>query len=432
MAKPLEGTHPQGGRLAFVLDDEIDVREFVCEVLTANGFLARQFSEPAPLFAETALTPPDLIVLDLALGRSDAVEVIRQLEALRFKGNVLLISGHDASTLAEIEQIGRSRRLAMLAPLQKPFRAAELKARLAAVAVLGDALTELRFTGKADAGAAKKKMIVDPEEAHRKGWLELWYQPKIDLRSLAVCGAEALLRARHPEHGIVLPADLLPPSGDALYRPLSRFVIERALADWQALARQEMPLKLAVNIPASVIHAPDFIDVVRDLLPRDPKFPGLILEITEDEAIRDAEWVHEIATQLKLYNTWISIDDFGAAYSSLSRLLDLPCVELKLDRSFVSNCAADKLKTALCQAVIDLAHRFGAVVCAEGVETAQDLRTLIDMGCDSAQGFLFARPMARDTFAATILALGPGSRMVPPAVLVGRERGPALAAPSRR
>ena len=83
----------------------------------------------------------------------------------------------------------------------------------------------------------------------------------------------------------------------------------------------------------------------------------MIVEVTEDEFIRDAAWIREVATQLKLYNTRISIDDFGTAYASLSRLTDLPFVELKLDRSFVSNCAADKLKRALCQTVVDLARR---------------------------------------------------------------------------
>jgi EAL domain-containing protein (putative c-di-GMP-specific phosphodiesterase class I) len=215
-----------------------------------------------------------------------------------------------------------------------------------------------------------------------------------------------LLRARHPDHGIVLPADLLPSSGDPIYQPLTRFVIRRAMADWNILADQGLPLTLAVNVPASVMHAPDFIRIVREILPNDPRFPGLILELTEDDVIRDADWVWELATQLKLYNIGIAIDDFGTAYSSLARLRDLQCVELKLDISFVTNCSSDQNRKALCQTVIELAHRFGIPACAEGVETRDDLLTLVSMGCDRAQGYLFGRPQARESFLTSLLTRG--------------------------
>jgi len=133
-------------------------------------------------------------------------------------------------------------------------------------------------------------------------------------------------------------------------------------------------------------------------MPSDPKFPGLVIEVTEDEIIRDPEWVREIATQLRLYNAWISLDDFGSAYASLSRLKDLPFSEIKLDRSFVTGCATDALKRGLCQTVVDLARRFGASACAEGVETADELRCLTKLGFDTAQGFLFAKPMPSREF----------------------------------
>jgi predicted signal transduction protein with EAL and GGDEF domain len=98
------------------------------------------------------------------------------------------------------------------------------------------------------------------------------------------------------------------------------------------------------------------------------------------------------------------VDDFGTAYASLSRLTDLPFVELKLDRSFVSNCASDKLKYALCQTVVDLAHRFQASLCAEGVETADDLRCVTKLGFDSAQGYFLAKPMSSDRLLASLLS----------------------------
>jgi EAL domain-containing protein (putative c-di-GMP-specific phosphodiesterase class I)/ActR/RegA family two-component response regulator len=378
-----------GTRLAYVLDDETAVASLVCQILTANGFVPYQFSTPMPFLAEVKAAPPELVVLDLALGDSDAIDVIRHLEVLKYKGKALLMSGRDESVLAEIEQFGQRHGLAMLPSLKKPFRANDLKTKLAADAHVNDTVP---------AAKSKKLVRVDLAEALRKQWLELWYQPKIHLKSLSVCGAEGLLRVRHPEHGIVLPPQFLPKAGDLLYEPLSKFMVATAMSHWNTLDAQNISHRLAVNVPTSVIVAPQFIGVLRKLLPTNPKFPGLTIEVTEDEIFQDPVRISEIATQLKLYNVSLSIDDFGSAYSSLSRLHELPFTELKLDPSFISNCTADKGKQSLCSAAIDLAHGFGATACAQGVENADDLRTLIEMRCDTAQGILFAKPMPFEQF----------------------------------
>jgi two-component system cell cycle response regulator len=385
---------------AYVLDDEPKIAALVCKVLGACGIVARQFTSPEPFLADLENSPPDLVVLDLSLGQSDAVEIIRHLEILKYQGKVLLISGRDEATLIEIAQIGEQHGLKMLTPLRKPFRPSDLKQRLTAVPDdTRPALAEHRPDLKAPKG-----ITVQLVEALRNNWLEVWYQPKIDLKSLSVCGAEALVRARHPTYGVITPDNLLPPAGHPAYEPLTKLVIERAMADWGRFVEQGLRLRLAVNVPVSVINTLNFIPMVRSLLPTDASFPGLIIEITEDEVIRDPKWAREIATQLKLYNVGISIDDFGSAYASLSRLNDLPVIEVKIDRSFVSGCSTDRLKRGLCQTVIDLAHRFGATACAEGVETPEDLRELIKMQCDTAQGFLFAEPKPAAKFAATLLA----------------------------
>src|SRR5260370_9913450 len=129
----------------------------------------------------------------------------------------------------------------------------------------------------------------------------------------------------------------------------------------------------------------------------------MTIEVTEADMLLDPNGIREIATQLKLYNVGISIDDFGGARSSLARLRDLPCIELKLDRSYVTGCATDSAKQSVCAAAFELAHGFGVTVCAKGVETVEDFRTLIDLGCHSAQGFLFAKPMDSVTFVKMLL-----------------------------
>jgi EAL domain-containing protein (putative c-di-GMP-specific phosphodiesterase class I) len=386
-----------GGPLAFVLDDETAVATMICKQLTMLGMEACQFSDPIKFFSSLKVSRPKLVVLDLALGKSDAVEVIQKLDALKFTGKILLVSGRDERTLSEIEKIGRSRGLLMLPSLQKPFRTTDLKDRWL------QQLEPVPANSKS-VPPARAKQLIDLAEAIRENWLEVWYQPKINLRSLTFSGAEALIRARHPLHGMIAPIDLLPPAGDPLYLPLSLFVLRSVMEGWQLFAKQGYPLKLAINVPASVLSAPGFVDEVRRAIPYDKAFPGLIIEITEDEVIADPKGIGEIMTQLRLYNTTTSIDDFGTAHSSLARLKDLPFSEIKLDRSFVAGCASDPLKRGLCQTVADLAHRFEASACAEGIETIDDLRCLVGLGFDSGQGFLFAKPMLRSDFLKSLLS----------------------------
>jgi EAL domain-containing protein (putative c-di-GMP-specific phosphodiesterase class I)/CheY-like chemotaxis protein len=387
LAMGAKSTREVPGQEAFVVDDDKRVRQFVASVLTGEGFISREFSRIAEVEAALAQQRPAVIVLDLSLGESDAVEAIRSLASARFAGKVLLVSGHDHNTIGEVSKIGERHGLAMLPFLHKPFRVEQLRERLAHVTTPNESDSEFGL-----------------EAALRNDWLELWYQPKIDLHTMLVCGAEALIRLRHPERGVLQPADFLPAAGDPLYRPLTDFVVRRALTDWSAFAADKIVNRLAINVPASILQSADFVANVRRHLPAHPKFPGLIVEITEDEAMENPELAREMAVQLKLYNVHVAIDDFGAGYSSLSRLKELPFVELKIDRKFVSGCAAEKVKQEMCRNVLELAHRSKITAVAEGIETRADLDVIKNMGYDVAQGFVFAKPMIADDFVKNILS----------------------------
>jgi two-component system, cell cycle response regulator len=392
---------------AFVLDDEPRIAALVCKVLRMCGLASQQFNLVAPFLAAVDESPPGLVVLDLSLGQSDAVEVIRNLEAREYRGKVLLISGRDEITLKEITQIGEKHGLVMLPPLKKPFRPADVKQRLAGHAADAAQSAASLVKPKDD---TRGKPAVEIVEALRNHWLDLWYQPKFDLKTGQVCGAEGLIRAHHPLHGVMTPENLLPPAGSPDYLPLTEFVVKCAMTDWVQFAQRHLLMKLSINAPVSVIQTAAFVELVRSTRPKDIEFTSLMVEVTEDEVIHDSERAREVASQLKLYNVDLSIDDFGSGYASLSRLNDLPFAEVKIDRSFVIGCAANALKRSLCQTVVDLAHRFDATACAEGIETVEDLRAIMAMGCDSAQGFLLAKPMPAAQF--TEAALVGGTRAV--------------------
>lgn len=324
----------------------------------------------------------DLIILDLFVDGIDVVEVMRSLDRFVFGGAILLVSDQDRTILEEVHGLGEDLGFTMSPFLQKPFRIEDLKVRLNAIP-------------KPTAPAAEG---VTFEAAIQNNWLELWYQPKIDLQSLLVCGAEASVRVRHPEYGIVQPSQLLPSPGDPLYESLSDFIVRRSLADWSYFSENKITIPLAINVSISLLQSPEFVDNIRRHIPTDDDFSGLIVEITEDEAVHDTELARQIAVQLKLYNIRVAIDHFGVGHTSLSTLDQLPFDELKLDRKFVDGCSEDESKRAICEKVAHLAIHFDLVTVAEGVENEDDLKVLMEQGYDIAQGVLFAEPIDREGF----------------------------------
>jgi EAL domain-containing protein (putative c-di-GMP-specific phosphodiesterase class I) len=235
-------------------------------------------------------------------------------------------------------------------------------------------------------------------EALRKDWLELWYQPKIELASNRLVGAEGLIRMQHPRHGTIFPDQFLPGAPERDMLALTERVIRCALRDWETFESGGVPIKLAVNVPVSALTKLPIAEILRKERPRASHWPGLILEVTEDEIVNDIQLASEAAAALHAQRCSLAIDDFGAGYSSLARLKQLPFSELKIDRSYVANCNTDRTNAGLCEVIVELAHRFGLKAVAEGIETTHESHKLQGLGCNIGQGYLFARPMPRDKF----------------------------------
>jgi EAL domain-containing protein (putative c-di-GMP-specific phosphodiesterase class I) len=139
-------------------------------------------------------------------------------------------------------------------------------------------------------------------------------------------------------------------------------------------------------------------DIVQTYRPQFEKWPGLIIDVTEEQIVTDLALAAEITNNLQHLDVKLAIDDFGRSYSSLVRLKELPFAELKLDRAFVTDCGTDKVNAPLCKTVIDLAHSFGSMAVAIGIEKASDALALVSMGCDYGQGFLLGQPMPEERF----------------------------------
>lgn len=232
----------------------------------------------------------------------------------------------------------------------------------------------------------------------RLNWYELWYQPKIDLRAKCLVGAEGLVRARRPDGTMLGPAQFLPNANEEDMIALTERVILTALRDFDECAAHGAPMKLSVNVPASAFGKLPIARMLREQRPSAPNWPGLILEVTEDEVMQDLKIANEVAEELRALNCSFAIDDFGAGYSSLARLREMPFSELKIDRSYVTNCHEDKVNAGLCETIVELAKRFGLKTVAEGIETTHESHKLQGIGCDIGQGYLFAKPMPKQQF----------------------------------
>jgi EAL domain-containing protein (putative c-di-GMP-specific phosphodiesterase class I) len=226
--------------------------------------------------------------------------------------------------------------------------------------------------------------------------LELYYQPKVDMRRGLVVGVEALLRWNHPEHGLLPPAQFLPLiEHTGLSAQVGDWVLEQALeqlAEWQRLG---LDLSVSVNVSARHLQEPEFAQRLAELLARQQQPLGarLELEVLETAALVDVDYTSALLDRCRKLGVRFALDDFGTGYSTLTYLKRLPVDVLKIDRSFVRNMLDDAQDLAIVQGVIGLARTFGCTVIAEGVETPAQARLLIDMGCDFGQGHGIASPM---------------------------------------
>jgi EAL domain-containing protein (putative c-di-GMP-specific phosphodiesterase class I)/FixJ family two-component response regulator len=391
--------------LCYIVDDERGICHMISHAMRAEGFTTTEFRCAPSLLEAVAKSAPDIIFLDLSLEGSDAVDAIRGLDLLGYGGAVQLISGREKKLLNNINDIGQRRSLHMLPVLPKPFDLDAIRKLIKDVAASRFTASRVCKNNKQNlsrefdlAEQAKSTPSVRLDEALANDWLEFWYQPIIDIRGGSPKGAELLARVRHPKYGVLNPAAFLPSADLTVLLALTERALIESCLGWQVLAKIGIPLRLAINVPVKVLTTLAIPELVREHRPKDATWPGLILEVTEDQIISDIALAYEVATQLCLYDVSISIDDFGAGYSSLARLQEMPFCELKIDREFVTNCACDEVKAGICQTIIDLAHRFGKVAVAEGIENDDDLRTLRRMGCDMGQGYLIGRPMPKDYF----------------------------------
>ncbi len=239
---------------------------------------------------------------------------------------------------------------------------------------------------------------------------QLYYQPKIDLRTGRVTGMEALLRWMHPGMGTISPVKFIPLAEETgLIVPIGAWVLEAACAQNRLWQEQGLPpMRVAVNLSArQFAHGDVLLATIEDVLKRTGMPAHLLeLEITESVAMDNPEHAVALLKKLKALGITLAIDDFGTGYSSLAYLKRFPLDSVKIDRSFIKDIPGDSDDVAIAQAVIALAHSLHLTVIAEGVETDAHVEFLQAQGCDEAQGFLFGKPVPPDQFVELLVRRG--------------------------
>jgi diguanylate cyclase (GGDEF)-like protein len=262
-------------------------------------------------------------------------------------------------------------------------------------------------------GAAAVRLLGELRHAIDHFDLALVYQPKIDLASGEVVGAEALLRWPHPERGLLAPDEFLPlVRSHGLMAPVTRLVLNMALDDAALWYRSGVRVPIAINLFAPAVADATLPAKIAEALElRGLPAEALTVEITEDLLLDDIDRTRAVLSDLRSRGIRVAIDDFGSGYSALSYLRELPIDEVKLDRQLIAPVVADPRAAAVVRAMVDLAQLLGMTSVAEGVEDAQTAARLREFGCDVAQGFYFSPPIGSPELLALLTTSDLSSRV---------------------
>lgn len=276
------------------------------------------------------------------------------------------------------------------------------RAEVAMYAAKAQQVGVMVYAAALDAGSAESlSLLSELRAAVDQNQLRLYLQPRVDLKTGAVIGAEALVRWQHPERGMVQPMKFIPfAEQTGFIRHLTTWMIDRCAQLLRQYAHMDIRLKLSVNLSTRDLLDNDLPVKLQRLVDSQGMDPALLcLEITESAIMSNPEHALQTLARLHQAGFHLSIDDFGTGFSSLAYLKNMPVHELKIDKSFVLNMERDARDAKIVRSTIDLAHNLGLSVVAEGVESAKAWKLLQALGCDEGQGYFIAKPMPEAVFA---------------------------------
>lgn len=379
-----------------ILDDERDMCELVADVGEDMGFDA-QWCDNFEDFACRYSIDLRGIFLDLAMPGMDGIEIIRFLGDNNSKAHLVLMSGHDVHVLDAARRLAEARGLQVAGVLHKPFELASLSVMYEILEMVADPAPpeaverpEPRFMPTAGQLA----------DALKAGHVRPYFQPKFGVSSGLVVGAEVLARWIDPQHGLIGPDFFISlAEKEGLIESLTECIMDQALDQCRVWRGFGLQPKIALNLSPLSLRRLDLPDLLLRKVTSRGLFPDMVMiEITETALMADYSASLDILTRLRMRRFGLSVDDFGTGYSSLKQLQNGPFTELKVDQSFIAAALTQEGARAIVESSIQLGHKLGLKVVAEGVETQAQLDFIKALGCEEAQGFLLGRPCAAENF----------------------------------
>lgn len=334
--------------------------------------------------------PIDILITDLKMPRMDGIELLRNINQEKHNLGVIILTGMDKKLLTVTSQLSKLNKTKLLGAVEKPINLQQLN----------NFLTQFSNPAlKQEASFANAKQhafsIAEILEGINKKQFKPYLQPKVNLRTGKIVGAEALARWLHPQHGVISPFAFIPLlEQNNCIDELTFSMLEESALACKMLIEKNLPLNLAINLSLVSLNNPDIAKTITQLFNTynvDPKY--ITLEITESAAMTDGPIALENLARLYMSGFTLSIDDYGTGYSNLQQLTRIAFGELKIDQSFVQGFASNDQLLIVVASNIDMAHKLGIKCVAEGVETKEDWDLLKSMGCDIGQGYYIAKPM---------------------------------------
>ncbi len=385
------------GMIVLVVEDDDFQRRTIARMLRSLG--ASEVQETGDgrqaLASIRDSAPVDVVVCDLDMPEMDGMEFIRHLGQAESAVSVIIASAQEPALLNSVKKMARAYGVRLLGIIEKPVTSKELENLIA----LHEPPKPQSARAPADTASFSLEQIL---QGVREKQFEPFFQPKVDLATGKVLGAEALARWRHPEGGVVGPyafISVLEQSGkiDAL----TLLMLEQAALACYAWRRRGMELTVSVNLSLLSLTDTMLADRITETVRSaglDPHF--MILEITETAAMTEVAPALENLARLRMRGFGLSVDDFGTGFSSLRQLTRVPFTEIKIDQGFVTGCTANPSSLAIVESSVEMARRLNIKSVAEGVETQADWDVLRAAGCDMAQGYFIAKPMQDSAFLA--------------------------------
>ena len=328
----------------------------------------------------------DVVVSDLDMPGMDGMALIRHVAEQNHRASFLVVSAHSPALLATVEAMAREYGVNFLGTIKKPLKREKFEAALA------------RHPRPADEPQSAAVVAYDARQIEaglRADEFEAFFQPKVELGTQRLRGAEALSRWRRPRQGIVAPESFIATvEASGLVDALTRRIARAAMAGCREWTDAGIDASVSINLSAVSLSRTSLADEMRDLASEQRLEPRLVtFEITESAAAQEPARKLENLSRLRMSGFGLSIDDFGTGYSSMQRLSRIPFTELKIDQSFVRNVVSDPSCRAMVESSLELARKLGIVAVAEGVETHGQWEALRALGCPLAQGYYISRPV---------------------------------------